>query len=571
MNHRLLVVAVSVFVASCTGGSGTDDISFDDDPPPITDSPGITGVTDPANADGAISSPAASEAVNDPTNSDSEPEARPWVGTTSNRQARCGGLVQGVDLAFATSAFLSVEDAQGRYLLATSSELPDTAEFIEFCVNVQEPARYRIATQVRAPSISEDSYYFTINEDVPDTIPEPGIYDVRRSNSFIDDVVNTRTENPLIVTLEPGAATLRFYLREANVALRQISLEIDSLLPADPVDPTSDALALCAANTGMAEDTIDNLINQYLGNVERRFVLAPADEERGPFVRNDYRWNTAQGSGNIMCLAAPPPGGTNLIDNTVTENRIVFGSQGADHQRAATPLRGTFIGNGGDDEIGVLDGGFFDGGDGNDFVRLIRSGQFVGGLADDRVGVMREGSVNGGSGNDSITTVFGGVYDGGPDFDRVTRRAALAQTANVEDPGVLFEPLLPPSNLVFADSTPSSTLVRWSASADVRIQGYVVEQRADTTSDVVAELGEPPNVISPWRTATTEFAIDRLRANETLINVRAFTELADGSFLYSDALEAEYEPPQNQSGDVIAMEEFFDFQNLSSATLSDNG
>lgn len=573
MRYQLVPIALACLLTACSDG-----VQVQPNDQPIIDADMSTDNNPPVtSAEGAITDIAATAAINHPTNSINEPTAAIWIGTSRERNADCAsGLEQASQDAFATDGFTRIADDEGTYLLATPGTDNNTPRYIEFCVTVEQLATHRILTTVLAPSILEDSFFVTIDEDTPGTVAEPGIYDVSRSSLFINDTVRTRTENPLTITLAPGIHVLRFYYREPNTALRGIRLEADmSDTPVDdPGEPGTTDIAQCSANTGLPETEIDSLITQYLGNIQRRFVLSPFDEEREFTIRNDYRWDTSAGRGNIMCLAPPPEGGINLVDNTITEGRIVFGSEGNDEHRAATPLRGTFIGNGGNDRVGVVDGGTFIAGPGNDNVELIRSGRVEAGAGEDRVGVMRGGLYAGGPGNDTLITQFMGTFDGGSDNDSISRQSSSAQSISVEDGGVLFEPLPAPTDIVFTDSTSNSTVVQWTAPPDVRVQGYLLNLFEDLQIDIAIELGAPPGSVSPLNTRITEYVVEQINLDGPVVQVRAYTELNDGSYLYSDPLEGTFVAPDDggvQPENIIATAELFDTESLISTTLAANG
>ena len=570
VRNAATVVIVAAALSACSEGVSLGDASGDpaSGGPPLADAPeagvpvavnGVDGLT--VIADGADGAAAAALAINDPRNTVDEPTAGPWSGALRQRLAECaGGPAQDAADAFATAAFERVDDGEGEYLVSTPVER-GAPEYIEFCVDAPELARYRILTRVRAPSPLEDSFFVTVDEDAPDTVPDPGIYDVSRSATFADGVVRTRTESPLVVTLTPGPHTIRFYAREPNVALARIALELDASgpPPLDPDDPATTDLARCSANTGIPEEELDTLITRYLGNVERSFVLRPFEEERGFTVRNDYRWSTGEGDRpNIMCLAPPPEGGTNLVDNSIAVDRLVFGSAGRDEHRSPTRLQGVFLGYGGDDEVGLIEGGEFVGGEGDDLVRLGRGGTFDGGPGDDTVLVGKGLAFDGGAGNDAMTTLFEGTFDGGAGTDTLERRLAGSELVSVEDEGVLFERLAPPTNLAFADVTATGAVANWSASPDDRTTGYKLtvgeEDRGVLLSiDLgIRPEGIPPNVFLPASTTTgTSLLLTGLRSEETEVRVRAYTRLADDSFLYSEPLTATFVPNEGGGDDTV--------------------
>lgn len=594
MRHMVTVVLVVSALSACSEGV---TLGEDADAPlagevPSADATGagvpvvVDGVDGPTViADGAGNAALAAIAINDPRNTAGEPTAARWAGASRQRVAECeAGPAQEAARAFATAAFRRVDDGDGEYLLSTPVDRRGAAEYIEFCVEAPELARYRIATRVRAPGVLEDSYFVTVDEDAPDTVPDPGIYDVSRSDTFKDDTVRTRTANPLLVTLTPGPHTIRFYAREPNVALRRIALEIDPDGPPvlDPDDPATTDLARCSANTGIPVEELDARITRYLGDVERRFVLSPFEEERGFTIRDDYRWVSSDGSRpNVMCLAPPPQGGSNLVDNSIAGDRIVFGSAGRDEHRGPTTLRGVFFGNGGDDSVGLIEGGTFFGGDGDDLVRLGRGGTFVGGSGDDAVLVGKGLLFEGGDGDDDMTTLLEGTFDGGDGVDTVERRLVGSRTLSVENEGVPFEALAPPADLVFDDVTATGAVARWSASPDERTAGYKLTVGDEDPGTLLSvDLGRPPALIPPnvvlpaSTTAGTSLLLEGLRPEEVDVRVRAYTELADGSFLYSEPVTAVFVPAEDGGDDGVrpfASIERAETDSVGSATLTASG
>ena len=580
MNLRKTLVTASVVsvLSACSGGAtvGAGNQSSDEangqTTNQSTNEPADEVVIQPeqqtVSADNALSRSEATRAINDPINKTNEPRAIDWVSNDGMaRQAQCVDGSQDAIDAFSTRSFVSAIDGSGEFLVSTSVAANQAPEYIEFCFNVPTRGRYQFVTSVRAPSINEDSFYVTINEDTPGSVPIPGIYDVSRSTAFKDDLIQTRTQNPLISILEPGTVTLRLYAREPNTAIRSVRLDgnVEGVPSFNPEIAGTTALAQCAANTGMHEDEIESLIKQYIGNVPRRFVLTYADEERfysddaqTQFTsRHDYQWLTDDGLANIMCLADPPARG-NLIDNTIPAGHIVFGSQGYDEHRLNTPLRGTFIGNGGDDEVGTLEeGGVFIGDEGDDQVRTMLGGLFEGGAGDDLVIGARGGTFLGGSGDDQATSLTDAFFDGGDGFDSIERVSDLATYTSVESVGNSFASLLPPTNLRFADMTQSSAVVSWDSSLDERVTGYVVSEVDDfqINIDRLVDIGADPLSIGRYNTFGNQVVIDRFNTDERLVQIRGYRALDDGSYIYSPALEARYMAPDDTPLQILASRE----------------
>ena len=458
----------------------------------------------------------------------------------------------------------------------------DTPEYIEFCVRVTELGRYRIVARVLAPDVDQDSFFVTVDEDTPGSIPEPLIYDVQRSDDgFLDDVVGTRTRDPLELALDPGEHLLRFYYRERNTALAGIRLEREGDAPGGEPD-AAQALARCAANTGLSADEIESLIERYLGSTPPTFSLEgvplsfTAPGESGSRVQR-VNWFFDDGTvrANVMCLAEPPDGAFNLIANTVSENRLVIGSAGPDRLRIATPLRGTLVGNGGDDSVEVLETGRFVAGAGDDTVALMsnEAGVFEGGAGDDLLRVMEGGRFEGGAGDDRLLTQFAGAFDGGAGEDSVDRQSAGATAVDVENVGVGFVPLAPPAEPRFVDATSDSAVLRWTPSPDERIDGYVVTlSRPDDTTDL-NDLGAPPESVSLRVTTRPVYVVDRFERFAPLVRVYAFERLDDGSTLYSEPASLTFEFGRDADflvdGELVA-DRRVDVRFLQ-ATLADDG
>ena len=102
---------------------------------------------------------------------------------------------------------------------------------------------------------------------------------------------------------------------------------------------------------------------------------------------------------------------------------------GPDHDFVDTLSGGTFNGGGGNDGVRVIDnnfvgdGGTFNGGKGDDWVEALGVGTFNGGPGDDVVvGELYDGPFNGGPGDDCADVVYGGAtYAGGGGSDTYRR------------------------------------------------------------------------------------------------------------------------------------------------------
>jgi len=487
--------------------------------------------------------------VNSAENTADEPLARAYAGTTRSVQAECGGLAQTIDEAFSTDAFDRVLDENGEpYLLASRPDSRDTPEYIEFCVSVEQLATYQFFTQIRAPSVLEDSYFITVDEDAVGADDGPGIYDVSFSAGFQQHRVRTRTQNPFEVSLGVGEHVIRLYYREPNIALKSLRLEAQA--GTDPVDPpVSDAAAIaqCATNTGLSVSAVEQLLETYMGSTTLKFIFEPAKKNTGYTVRDDWGWETADGRGNVICLSSPPADGFNLVVNSITANRLVIGSQGPDEHYFRSTLTGTFIGNGGDDEVGIIRGGLFIGGEGDDKVSLMYDGVVEGGNGDDEVRTMEGGEFNAGNGNDLVGVQSGGFYDGGAGTDTLTRQGLNGTSVNVEITDESVTDLLPPANLVIVDPTPDSVLLSWDASPDQRTQGYVINVEDDRSPNTSADFGAAPSSVSLKQTSQTTYPMGRFYEESYVFLVRAYTELENGKFLYSDPIDIDYQVPSDES------------------------
>lgn len=556
------VLALCALLAGCSDGVVTDG------PAPVVADVGY---------------PHPSATVNDPSQTLLEAQARPWFGTRRQRNATCGPLQQSADDAFATSGFARSSSTQGEaFLIAREPAAIDSPEYIEFCVNVPELGAYRITARVFAPDIDQDSFFVTVDEDAAGAIAEPGIYDVARSSDgFRDDSVSTRSQRPLALTLDAGEHVVRFYYRERNTALAGIRVERTRGAPGASDPGFSEALAQCAANTGLSTTEIDALIERYLGDAPRVFALEgfpisfTAIGERDQRVqRVNWFFDTVNGRANILCLAEPPPRAYNLIANTVGVDRLVIGSAGPDRLRVSTPLLGTLFGNAGDDRVDTLLTGRFIAGAGDDQVgSFAGEGVFDGGEGSDLVRIMEAGRFDGGAGDDTVQTQFAGTFDGGAGVDAVERQSAAAVAVNVERIGTAFDALSPPGELRFLDATTSSALLRWEASPDERIDGYAVTITREGDRTQLNELGVPPSSLTLRLTESTAYAVDRFDPQVTRVSVYAFQQLDDGSALYSDPVEATFEPGLNTdflvAGDRQA--ETVIERRFRTSTLSDGG
>ena len=495
--------------------------------------------------------------VNDPLNTLSEPQTRNFIGAVSSTTGECGLLSQSAGDAFATPAFVRGIDTDGNpFLQATRPESSDTPEFIEFCVSTEELARYRILAQTRAPSILEDSFFVTVDEDEAGRDSSPGIYDVPASvDNFIEGEVRTRTQRPLEFVLEAGEHIVRFYYREPNTAIKSIRLEAQT--DEQPVpEPGESGIAQCAINTGLSEEAIEALLEEYLGNAPRRYVLTPFEINEGFTERNDWRWNINGESGTVMCLSDPGAGRTNLVDNTITRDRIVIGSSGVDLQFEPTTLEGTFIGNGGADSVDIVGAGTFVGGVGADNVGVVQSGRVIAGAGDDVIGTLIDGGISGGAGNDTVDVLrggrfdgeegddrvvdqFGGLFDGGPGVDTVEDQAQAGESVNVENIGGGFEPLSAPTDLALLEASDRRVLVQWTASPDERTDGYEVTVGEPASGEFGPELGIEPTGFTTPRTIAM---FSGFRTDDAL-TVRAYADQGDGSFLYSAPLVVSFSLP----------------------------
>jgi|GEM_PF-2542107 len=495
--------------------------------------------------------------VNDPVQRAIEPQARPWIGTLRQRVASCGELAQASDEAFATDGFSrGTSEAGEPFLVARDRVQRDTPEYIEFCVRVPALASYRITARALAPDVDQDSFFLTVDEDAPGSLPEPFIYDVMRSDAgFVDDIVRSRVQDPLTLALDAGEHVLRFYYRERNTALAGIRLVRDGGGPGDSGGPGGDpdprALAQCAANTGLSEARIQTLIDRHLGDAQPAFSLqgvpvsfTASGESESRVQRVNWFFGDGTTRANVLCLSEPPARAFNLIANTVSEGRLVIGSAGPDRMRIGTPLRGTLIGNAGDDNVEVLENGRFEGGAGSDSVALMSddAGVFDGGGGADLLRVMEAGRFDGGAGEDRLLTQFAGSFDGGAGEDTVERQSAGASAVNVENVGIGFTELAPPSELRFVDATTRSAVLRWLPSVDERTDGYLVTLvRPDDTTDL-NELGAPPESVSLRVTSRPAYVVDRFDVFAPVVRVYAFERLDDGSTLYSEPASLTFEP-----------------------------
>ena len=572
MRGPIGAIALCAWLAGCSGGA-----SLEGGPAPDDGSMPASAAYELASAD-----------VNDPMQSALEPQARPWIGTRRQRVASCGELAQSADEAFATDGFSrAASDAGEAFLVARDRVEPGTPEYIEFCVRVAELGSYRVVARVLAPDVDQDSFFVTVDEDVPGAIPEPGIYDASRSDDgFVDDVVGTRARDPLELALDPGEHLLRFYYRERNTALAGIRLEREGDAPGGgdgggggPVE----ALARCAANTGSSTDEIESLVERYLGSTPPAFALegvplsffGPGDVE-SRVQRVNWFFDDGTTRANVLCLAPPPQRAFNLVANTVGEGRLVIGSTGPDRLRGVTPLAGgTFVGGGGDDVVETLESGRFVAGPGDDSVALIsgEGGVFDGGPGADLLRTMEAGRFDGGAGDDLLLTQFAGTFDGGPGEDTVERQSGGATAVDVENVGIGFAALAPPSEPRFVDATTASATVRWTPSPDERTDGYVLTLgRADDAVDP-NDLGAPPETVSPRVSVRPAYAIDRFDPFAPVVRIYAFERLDDGSTLYSEPASLTFEPGDGAdflvAGELIA-ERRIDARFLES-TLAANG
>jgi hypothetical protein len=74
--------------------------------------------------------------------------------------------------------------------------------------------------------------------------------------------------------------------------------------------------------------------------------------------------------------------------------------------------------HGGDDGVGTLNGGTFNGGSGTDQIdTTLDGGTFNGGSGDDFAEAMSDGTFNGGPGDDSVLAMSGGTFAGGGGAD----------------------------------------------------------------------------------------------------------------------------------------------------------
>ena len=538
--NPVLVVSMTLLaLAGCSDGVNIGDTNTAAQP--LSDA---TGQPPPQN-------------VNDPLNTLTEPQSRAFIGAVSSTAGECGLLSQGAGDAFATSAFQRGVDSDGSpFLQATRPESSDTPEYIEFCVSTEQLARYRILAVTRAPSVLEDSFFVTVDEDEAGRDSSPGIYDVPASvENFIEGEVRTRTQRPLEFILEAGEHIVRFYYREPNTAIK--SIRLDAQIDEQPVpEPGESGIAQCAINTGLSEAAIEALLDEYLGSEPRRYVLTPFEINEGFTERNDWRWNLDGERGTVMCLTDPGTGRTNLVDNTITRDRIVIGSSGVDQQFEPTTLQGTFIGNGGADSVDIVGAGTFVGGPGADIVGVVQSGRVIGGAGDDVIGTLIDGGVSGGAGNDTVQLLrngrfdgdegddlvidqFGGLFDGGPGVDTVNDQAQAADSINVENIGGAFEPLFAPIDLVLVEANDRRALVSWTASPDERTDGYEVTVGVPADGEFGPELGTEPTGFTTTRT----IAMFSGFRPEDALTVRAYADQQDGSFLYSAPLVVSFSLP----------------------------
>lgn len=529
----------------------------------------LSGIDNVSNDD--VSSPIASvSSVNDPANTLTEPFARDWTG--AGRRAddvdpsgRCGLLAQDAGDAFATAAFERASSTQGDpFFRASRPAARNTPEYVEFCVATDQPGVYRIFAETQAPSLFEDSFFVTINEDEAGQEAEPGIFDLAATtlNSFTTRPVKTRTTNPILLDLDVGFQIVRFYYREPNAGIKSVSF---ALQPGNddppPPEPTTE-LAQCAANTGLSEEAIELLLVEYLGDTPRNFVLEPDEINTGQTERDDWKWNVNGERGTVMCLSDPGILRTNLVDNSISAGRIVIGSSGVDEQFEPTSLSGTFIGNGGADRVAIVRGGTFVGGDGDDRVGVVESGTVLGGPGADSVESMLDGTFSGADGNDSLRAMtdgrfdggsgddrieqqLGGFFDGGPGPDSVTEQAEAAQSINVETIGGVFARFAAPEDLVVVEASDDRVLLRWSPSTDERTQGYEVRIFSGSTlspEDLGVQVGREPQLF----TTTRNFAVISAFRQSDAYTVRAFTQQADGSYLYSPSTLIRFTLPDVQ-------------------------
>ena len=99
------------------------------------------------------------------------------------------------------------------------------ADRVDFCVTILEEGNYTISAEVKAPGLSSNSMYWTI-----DRSPDSGmVWHMNVSNQFGKQFVsdggspeggNSRKE----IYLQPGDMTISFYHREPGVALDKFEL-----------------------------------------------------------------------------------------------------------------------------------------------------------------------------------------------------------------------------------------------------------------------------------------------------------------------------------------------------------